>query len=164
MTVIANALESIRPEIANRYAKQVRRSFENMVEVLGSSLKGVYNSWQFARTWSAIVGKYVDFKDGIATINEGRLAEGAARYAEAASQEWQTKIESKLGDIEVAEIVRHDGARFVIVGRRNGHSVAIEQDMIVKASTKGLLFNQFPARIYVDGNFMPEKKYHAMFA
>jgi len=163
MTVIAKALEAFRPEIANRYTKQVRRSLERMVEVLGPSLKGVYNSWEFARTWSSLVGKYVDFKDGVAVINEDRLAKGAALYAEAASQEWQAKFELKLGNIELAEVRNQRGALFVIVGRRNGHSVAIEQDMIVKSSTKGRLFNQFPARIYVDGKFMPEKKYHAMF-
>lgn len=164
MTVIATALEAFRPVIADRYTKQVRYSFNRMVEVLGPSLKGVGNSWEFARTWSSTVSKYVDRIDGIAAINEDRLAQGAAKYAEAASEEWLAKFQSKLGNIEFAEVRSQRGALFVIVGRRNGHSVAIEQDMIVKHSTKGRLFNQFPARIYVDGNFMPEKKYHAMFA
>lgn len=164
MTVIAKALEAFRPVIADRYTKQVRYSFERMIEVFGPSLKGVGNSWEFARSWSSTVRRYVDFKDGVAAINEDRLAQGATEYAEAASQEWLTKFQSKLGNVEFAEVRNQRGALFVIVGRRNGHSVAIEQDMIVKSSTKGKLFNQFPARIYVDGHFTSEKKYHAMFA
>lgn len=163
MTAIAQALEAFRPVIADRYAKQVRYSFNQMVERLGPSLKNVGNSWEFARSWSATVRRYVDFKDGVAAINEDRLAQGAAEYAEASSQEWLTKFQSKLGNVEFAEVRSRRGALFVIVGRRNGHSVAIEQDMIVKSSTKGKLFNQFPSRIYVDGYFTPEKKYHAMF-
>lgn len=164
MTTIATALEAIRPMIADRYAKQVRRTFERMVEKHGPSLKGIYNSADFARTYRSLVAQYVTRVNEVCSINEDCLAIGAASYAEAATIEWQAKIESKLGNLELAVVSRHQGMNFTIVGRRNGHSVAIEQDMIVKSSTRGLLFNQFPARIYVDGKFMAEKKYHAMFA
>ena len=164
MTVIAKALEAFRPMIADRYAQQIRRTFERMVEKHGPSLDGIYNSWDFSRTYRSLVAQYVTRTDGVCSINEDRLAQGAAAYAEAATTEWQAKIESKLGNLELAEVRNQRGALFVIVGRRNGHSVAIEQDMIVKFSTRGLLFNQFPARIYVDGKFTAEKKYHAMFA
>ena len=164
MTTIATALETIRPMIADRYAQQIRRTFERMVEKHGPSLDGIYNSWDFSRTYRSLVAQYVTRTDGVCSINEDRLAQGAAAYAEAATTEWQAKIESKLGNLELAVVSRHQGTNFTIVGRRNGHSVAIEQDMIVKSSTRGLLFNQFPARIYVDGKFMAEKKYHAMFA
>lgn len=164
MTVIAKALEAFRPMIADRYAQQIRRTFERMVEKHGPSLDGIYNSWDFARAYRSLVAQYVTRTDGVCSINEDRLAQGAAAYAEAATTEWQAKIECKLGNLELAEVRNQRGALFVIVGRRNGHSVAIEQDMIVKFSTRGLLFNQFPARIYVDGKFTAEKKYHAMFA
>ena len=164
MTAIATALEAIRPMIADRYAKQVRRSFERMVEKHGPSLKGIYNSADFARTYRSLVAQYVTRINDVCSINEDRLAQGAAEYAEAATTEWQAKIQSKLGNLELAVVSRHHGTNFTIVGRRNGHSVAIEQDMFVKHSTRGLLFNQFPSRIYVNGKFYAEKKYHAMFS
>jgi hypothetical protein len=165
MTTIAEALVSIRPDLADRYANQVRRSFGHIVSVLGPKLTGVYNSWQFAANYKGLVSQYVTTAaDGTRSIDEGRLAIGAAKYAEEASIEWQAKIEAKLGSLEDIKVRHYTGATFVIGGLRDGHQVAIEQDIVTKASSKGLLFNQFPARIYVDGKFTSEKKYHALFA
>lgn len=168
MTTIAAALEAIRPELADRYAAQVRRLFDNMVERHGPTLKGIYNCWTFARSYSQLVSPVLDSVEnkiyGDKFINEERLAIRAAKYAEIASQEWLKKIEAKLGELENAEVTSHAGARFTIKGERAGHSIVIEQDIIVKSSTKGLLFNQFPARIYVDGKFTSEAKYKKAFA
>jgi hypothetical protein len=52
-----------------------------------------------------------------------------------------------------------DGARFRIVGIKNDRSICIEQDRIVNVSPKGTLFNQFPARIYVNGKFTSAAAY-----
>jgi hypothetical protein len=160
MTNLTAALEAIRPQLADRYATQVRNAFNQIVADLGADLKNVYNDWTHARTFRGLVAPALTDKQ----IDEAKLAKLAALYAEAATLEWKNKIETKLGDLENADVVTFHGARFGIKGERAGHKVWIEQDIIVKRSTKGLLFNQFPARIYVDGKFTPEKKYHAMFA
>jgi len=165
MTSIATALEAIRPLLADRYANQVRRSFSCMIKALGPTLNGVYNSYDFAANYRGLIAQYVTTAaDGTCAINEDRLAAGAAAYAEAATIEWQAKIDAKVGQLENIEIKQWHGCNFLISGHRDGRAVAIDQDMILKASTKGKLFNQFPARIYVDGKFTPEKKYHEMFA
>ena len=169
MTKIAEALTALRPAIAERYAAQVRRSFERMVNDHGPSLKGIYNSWEYARNYSNLVSQYLvsetpNRMNGILTLDEKRLSFGANLYAEAATIEWEAKINAKLGDLENVQIKQFHGANFLISGHRKDHAVAIDQDMILKSSSRGTLFNQFPARIYVDGKFTPEKKYHAMFA
>jgi hypothetical protein len=169
MTKIAEALTALRPAIAERYAAQVRRSFERMVKDYGPSLKGIYNSWEHARNYSNLVSQYLvnetpNSMNGILTLDEKRLSFGANLYAEAATLEWEAKINAKLGDLENVQIKQFQGASFLISGHRKNHAVAIDQDMILKSSSRGTLFNQFPARIYVDGKFTSEKKYHAMFA
>lgn len=165
-TTIANALELIRPLVAEQYARQVRHSFEQMVEQFGPTLHGVHNS-RYARAYSCtvawIIQRSSDRTNATLTISEEKLARRAAEYAEAATLEWLKKIEAKVGDLEGVEVKQFHGANFLISGHRDGHAVSIDQQMIMKCSTKGLWFNQFPARIYVDGKFTPEKKYHALF-
>jgi hypothetical protein len=160
MTNLNAALEALRPELAAIYYRQVRGAFDRIVADLGADLKNVYNDWTHARTFRSLVAPVLTDKK----IDEAKLAKMAALYAEAATLEWKAKIEAKLGDLENVQIRRFHGCNFLIGGLRAGRQVSIDQNIIVKSSTKGLLFNQFPARIYVDGKFTPEKKYHAMFA
>jgi hypothetical protein len=160
MTNLTAALEALRPELAAIYDRQVRNAFNQIVADLGADLKNVYNDWTHARTFRGLVAPALTDKQ----IDEAKLAKLAALYAEAATLEWKDKIEAKLGDLENVQIRRFHGCNFLIGGLRAGRKISIDQNIIVKRSTKGLLFNQFPARIYVDGKFTPEKKYHAMFA
>ncbi len=162
---IEAALIEIRPTLAKIYAAQVRRAFEAAVEDHGPKVSGVYNSARHARTFRSLVAPCLSWaQDGTVSINEAKLDLAAADYAEAASLQWKDKIEGKLVELENVEIKKFGGANFLIKGWRSGKAVAIDQNMIVKSSTKGLLFNQFPARIYVDGKFISERAYHALFA
>lgn len=168
MTDLTAALADLRPALADRYAAQVRRVFAAMVEAHGPALHGVSNSWDFARSYSALIARVIrragDRINGEVSIDEDRLAKAAADYAEAAVAEWQDKIQGKLGDLTDATVARFGGCAYAISGTRAGKRVRIEQDVVVKQSTKGLLFNQFPARIYVDGKFTPEAAYKRAFA
>jgi hypothetical protein len=168
MTNLNEALEALRPELAAIYDRQVRNLFKRIVEVHGTTLNGVYSSYEFARSYTNLVAPCVtrlgDRLSSECVLDEAKLAARAAVYAEAATLEWKNKIEAKLGDLENVQIRRFHGCNFLIGGLRAGRQVSIDQNIIVKSSTKGLLFNQFPARIYVDGKFTPEKKYHALFA
>lgn len=167
MTDLTAALATLRPILADRYARQVRACYTTMVEKLGTALPGVYNSWEFARTFTALVAPVLAPRERISSdciIDEAKLAKAAAAYAEAAVAQWKDKIKGKIGDLEQIEIKHFAGCNYLISGHRAGKKVAIDQDVIVKRSTKGLLFNQFPARIYVDGKFTSEAKYKAAFA
>jgi len=167
MTDLTAALAALRPALADRYARQVRSAHATMVETLGTALPGVYNNWHFARTFTALVAPVLAPRERISSdciIDDAKLAKAAAAYAEAAVLQWKAKIESKIGDLEQIEIKHFAGCNYLITGHRAGKRVAIDQDVIVKTSTKGLLFNQFPARIYVDGKFTSEAKYKAAFA
>jgi hypothetical protein len=138
-----------------------------MVEANGPALNGISNSWGFARTFRALVSPVLAPRHRMGdecAIDEMKLNKAANDYAEAAVAEWLSKIEGKLGNLENTTVQSFGGCRYTIFGTRAGKKVTIEQDVIVKSSTKGLLFNQFPARIYVDGKFTSETKYKAAFA
>ena len=162
------ALEGQKPEVAASYIGIVHRLFARMIEKFGPSLKGVSNDWNFARPYSQTVSRFVkrdgDRINSVCSLNEERLAQFAEEYAEAVVKEWLLKIHEKLGELETAEVPRFSGDRFVIVGTRGGKKVVIEQDRITNVSSNGVVFNQFPARLYVDGKFYSAAKYKKLFA
>jgi hypothetical protein len=92
------------------------------------------------------------------------LAKCARDYADAQIASFVAKLVKKLEGLDVAEVINQSGLTFVIKGSLNGHAVLVEQTQVFKVSSKGTPFNQWPARIYVDGKFTPEAKFLAVAA
>ena len=150
------ALEAFKPALAADYDAFVRRRIAYFIEKFGPALRGIANSYEY-KGWQAVA--FATRRSGVGStrdaieINDAYLAKMAAEYAEQVVDAWTAKIEAKLGELENADVRHMDGARFVITGSKAGRAVRIEQDRIVNVSSKGTLFNQYPARIYVDGKF-----------
>jgi hypothetical protein len=164
MTDLTTALEAHKPNLEARFISFTTARFNRLVEQFGPALRGVYNSGQY-RNWQAIAGCTVSLGDRVNSeyaLDDARLAAAAKHFAEETVAAWAAKIEAKLGELADAEVRHLDGARFNIIGRKGDRRVRIEQDMIVNVSNKGTLFNQFPARIYVDGKFMSAAKFAAL--
>lgn len=165
-------LSSYRPKLKADYIAWVTKVYGAMVADLGDNLKHVQNSPTWARTYANVV------RDNVTTLkadnvfdlwpkkilNEQALETNGEAYAAATIGEWQAKIESKLEKIEDVEVKDLNNCRFAISGTRAGRKIFIDQDMIINTSSRGTLFNQFPARIYVDGKFTSEKNYKLLFA
>lgn len=171
---LQEALNAIKPELAARYAKLYRSSFSAMVEALGPSLQGVNGSYQFSRQYNEI-SDLIECDPSLRLfiseqmkapkfLNDQKVEAKAAQMAELAVAQWINKIDAKMGDLSHVSVARFGGCEFVIFGSRADRAVKIEQSVIVKSSNKGLLFNQFPSRIYVDGKFTSEAAYKKMFA
>jgi hypothetical protein len=165
------ALDEYKPHIEDRYKNYVTAVFENLKKMFGPKFSGVANSKHYFvysdvnQNFKLVKEDENDYRPsaGEYFIDDERLARNAALYADATVESWLGKIQSKIGDLEEAQVHRLDGMRFEIAGFKNGKSVRIDQDMIINQSSKGKLFNQFPARIYVNGKFTPETKYKAMW-
>jgi len=157
-TEVRAALEAYGPQLEARFVSLVTAQIERLVAQFGSELRGIANSGQY-KAYSAIAPYY---DRATASVRSLRLAEGAREYAFATTQTWVDKIEAKVGQLESAKVAALSGCSFLITGQKAGRSVRIEQDMIVNVSPKGTLFNQFPARIYVDGKFTPAAAFAKM--
>lgn len=92
-------------------------------------------------------------------FNEEFAAKDAAQMAADSFNSFIAKFEKKVGDIKNVEIQYLSGADCVIRGEVNGKQIQIDQQTVSKVSVNGNFFYQFPARIYVDGKFVPEKKF-----
>lgn len=160
MTDLTAALNAFRPELEARFVSHVERTLARLIEKFGPALRGIANAGEYHQ-WQGIVAACRRSEEGVA-VNPAQLARMAAGYAEDTVAAWLAKIEAKTGDLDGAQVVRGTGAAFTITGTRDGRRVVIEQDMIVNVSSRGTLFNQFPARIYVDGKFTSAAKFAAL--
>jgi len=164
MTAIRTALEAFIPQIAERYESSVTHLFTKMVEAHGASLKGIFNSWTYARAYRNHVSIYVRTVEGAKVLNTELLAAGAQAYALGSVAAWEDKINLKVGELENADVSRLDGVSFNITGMRAGKKVQIVQQIIVNVSSQGKAFNQFPARTYVERKPVSEAAYRKMFS
>lgn len=170
MTALHAALEAYKPELAADYDNLVRWQFSRIVIDLGPKLANVGNDNRWARVWSNTLSRVVSRSDDrgraldVAVIVDTRLASDAAQYATDVVESWKIKIAAKLGELESAEVKNMGGMQFNITGTKHGRQVQIEQTVILKTSPKGKLFNQFPARIYVDNKFTSEAAFKRLAA
>lgn len=168
MTAIATALETFKPTLATTYTKQVTSMFNDLIAKFTPNMVGVANSNQYSQRGSIHhVTKLTRFGARISDrqyeIDDEKLSVAAALYAERTVMESEAKINEKIGEIDNASVKNLNSYSFVITGNRGDKAILIEQQIIVKSSPKGKLFNQFPARIYVDGKFTSEAKYKKLF-
>jgi hypothetical protein len=152
---IRTALDAFAPELTAQFTSFATRRIERLIEQFGLGLRGIGNSGQY-KSYEAVAGLFDRYTG---EIRADRLEAAAAAYAAATIEAWAAKIDQKIGDLIDAEVRALDGARFRIVGIKNDRSICIEQDRIVNVSPKGTLFNQFPARIYVNGKFTSAAAY-----
>lgn len=165
---IKAALLTEAPRVAELYKATTLATFSRLVDSLGPNLKGIYNNkliHQFRSIrgsidekplpWSLEHGTLCEY-----SINPEKLEAESKSYSERAVLEWAGKIISKVGDLTDVTIQSLGRTTFSIRGKRGPDEVNIEQSMTVNCSPRGVLFNQFPARIYVNGKFTPAAKYN----
>lgn len=169
--VLKEAMQQYQPELEKDYKQFVQSTFKSMVADLGPNLKGVYNSWRWARTYRGIRDSITkdqppgtcsmrDYDSAPARIDEAKLGKSAKLYAEAVALEWYYKTREKLGDLTGVTVSEPGRNGLITVrGRAGSSSVVMEQRPIINVSSLGTAFHQFPARIYVDGKFHSEAAY-----
>lgn len=165
MSSIRETLESYKPELAGSYTTFISRQFAHMLESLGATLPNIQNSWAWANAWrnslSFVAGKKEiarTLRGGVYEyfLDEDRLAVLAARYADDVVESWEGKILSKMGELEQTAVQAMSGLEFRITGTKNGNDVEIIQTVTVNVSKNGKVFNQFPARIKLNGKAISE--------
>lgn len=161
------------PELEQDYKEFVREKLKLMQGNLGPALPRVHSSHKWVRLFQSIRGNLrKDHPTGGSGLSflvydtipyivaESALERNAKAYGERVALEWYNKMTSKLGDTSVTHVSEPTrGGDLIIKGRLSGSDIRLEQQRIINVSSRGLLFHQFPARIYVDGKFMSEAVY-----
>lgn len=87
-------------------------------------------------------------------LNSEKLALFSERRATHFTDEILGRIGQKAGILKDAKVLHAGGLMFLIQGTKSGHAVKIEQTHVRNTSVNGNLFDQYPARIYVNEKFM----------
>lgn len=162
VTDLKEQLEAYKPELANTIERQIFATIQSLKEIYGPDMRGKNRQGQKAsqsKAWERYRSLATRDSDGNVEPVHERMADYALAQAGAVVDAWGEKIASKLSDLQNTTVRHLDGHRFAITGERDGKKIRIEQDMIINYSALGTAYNQFPARIYVDGKFHPEAAY-----
>jgi len=97
-----------------------------------------------------------------------RLEAKAKSYGEDMALNWYYKLAAKLGSGVTITLADDDqGGDVMLSGTvtKDGTSAAVEvqQQRVSKVSSRGVFFHQFPARIYVNGQFITEADFAKRF-
>lgn len=81
-----------------------------------------------------------------------------------AAVQWYEKACEKLGPLEDASVTFDAEGGCIVSGWRERREIVMMQQRVFKASKNGKDFTQYPARIYVNGEYTPDAIYQALFA
>jgi hypothetical protein len=167
------AFRPVRDEIEAHYVKRVRAAFtrwEELNEGRGFRHYRYSDTSPEARAYKAC-SRYVRSADSYSMrtgaalkLSEEFLAKEAAQFADDAVTGFVAKLIGKIGNIEMTNLRFRGNGEFSIDAHANGHSIRVDQQVVYKVSNRDTLFCQWPARIYVDGQFTPATKFDAAIA
>lgn len=164
-TNLREQLEAYKATLAAQYVEQATATFARFKATYGPDLRGkgpdgyTLNNGKYGKVWDKYRGMTQRDANNEVHLLDYAVKDAGERYAEATVEAWHDKIIGKVKDLQNTTVHRLNGYIFIITGERDGKKITIEQNMIINRSTNGLLFNQFPSRIYVDGKFHSEAAY-----
>jgi hypothetical protein len=171
ITNISEAFEVLIPEIKNQHIKFITAALVRLEEKygnLGIARRDLSNSWSPDGACYRKFRSFLKYIEGNKPsrnlyepmeIDHAYIEKVSQQNAEAEVASFVAKLERKFEDLDTAELNYARGPNFELLGSVGDVNVRIEQQMILKISKNGVLFNQFPARIYVNGKFLSEKNF-----
>ena len=169
MKTIRAALEAEKPAAAAQYGQYISEYWVAFVAEFGDDAfelgKWFYNftsRGEYFRQRRRVIYPFTRERvvDGVKRefICDDYLAKATAEYADQTIGQMIAKLEGKTGGLSEVEIVSiSPGALEVTLrGKRGADLVTIEQRKILNMSSRGNLFNQYPALIYVNGKRFSE--------
>ena len=160
------AFSPYRARLIEQGTARIRLLFAAGIAACGPSLRGIYNHPAYARVWSETM-KYVtrsngNTMDSPVVIDETALSTFVERWADSELESVIEKLASKVGNLANVKVTDAScNASFVTVTgtNANGDTIVIKQNQTLNVSSRGKLFNQWPALIYVNGKKVSEAQY-----
>lgn len=158
---ITTAFAAHQDRLATEAVESLRSTLERAKSYYGPQLKGIYDCPRYSRIWSATLYPLCVQRNGEYQLVEERAAAYADSWAKAEVEAAAVKLIAKVGDLKHVKIIgAPEAGVFTLVGHHPNYApVRVEQARILNVSSKGTLFNQWPARIYVDNKPISEAAY-----
>jgi hypothetical protein len=168
---ITAAFDAQKIHMVNQMVAGFERDLAEMKAEFGDDLGGAYTSRYWSSYWVSdlrplctLVGaQTVGFRTvgGVWVLDVAKATAQAEAWATAELEAACAKLIAKVGNLKHVKIIGSpERGIFTLVGHHpNYATVRVEQTRILKSSGKGKLFNQWPARIYVDGRPVSEESF-----
>lgn len=164
-------LQVLKPGLANDFREYVTRELNELREKYGSGekLSDLYNRGGVDGATYRQFNRFYEYKGDwrgreVTGLNAEAIGRAAEQYANDQIAAFTAKLLVKIGSL--TNVTVHDlsasSFTFTISGKLGDRKVMVEQSRIINQSVNGVLFHQWPARIYVDGKFMSELAYRAI--
>ncbi len=173
-TRVAALFETVRTALQEDYAASVQSQLDRLIHLFGKTRGHVSKARRCRRNFGAFKAiapfldsqghrSFTDIQRLDARLDHAKVAKAADRFASDTIDAIVAKVLSKVGDLDEAFTLRLQGAGgFEVFGMVGGSTVLITQKRILNVSSKGKLFNQWPALIYVDGTKVSQKAFAEM--
>jgi len=174
--VVRSAIESMRPSMVASFELRVTQVYEELMKKYGPGLKGagVYeyvplgceraSEYKAKVEQNSCAQKFSEIRpclDNMLKLSASAMRKKANAMVDSTFANVMLKILDKAGEMEEPEIAHLSGYRFDLRGLVKGATIRIEQTITMNVSVNNVRFSQFPARIYMNGKFTPERVYKA---
>ena len=162
----------IADRLAAEYEDRVRRSFTRLTEATPEARRAAISGRHdksvprleavTAEAQWAACKRFVSFEGGWLggeiSLNEDWLVKKAREYGDDCAEAFIAKLTRKLDGVDDLALTwsSHSGIRFGIAARSGEDAITLAQDSVLKTSTLGLPFHQFPARMRMNGKAITE--------
>ena len=173
-TRVAAIFEPVRTSLREDYTASVQTQLDRLTHLFGPTRGELSRARRCHRNFGAFkaiapfldsqgLRSFADIQRLDARLDHAKVAKAADRFASDTIDALVAKVLSKVGDLDEALTLRlHGGGGFELFGMVGGSTVLITQKRILNVSSRGKLFNQWPALIYVDGNKVSQKAFAEM--
>jgi hypothetical protein len=172
---ITAKFDELKPGLEADYVRYVTETLTRLINKHGEKVRDLYNAWgeegHLFRAFSMMViyptKAFGQMTNGdVPTINHERIKAMGKRYADDQIAAFTMKLTRKLGALQNVEIfdLSVNAFEFTIQGELGNELVRVQQSRIINCSTKGKLFHQWPARIYVNGKPTSEAAFKRLAA
>lgn len=159
------ALAAYTTDLATVAAASARALHARMVAAHGPALGTIGRDFTYAETFSRTIRPVCTYVDGCPVIDEAALTAWAAAWAAAQIEELGGKIEAKMAGLLNLEVLAATKGLITVAGTTpGGRRVCLDQRRILNVSSKGNLYNQWPAVLHLDGDKISEADLRAFLA
>ena len=166
-----SAFSAHRSRIVTSATIRIQNIYTRAVEKYGPTLRGVYNDPAFAQVWRETVSRCVKrtghMMNDPVNLDEDLIRTLVEAWADQEIDGAVHKLDAKIGDVTSVRVLEAtDGLAWFTVSAElpDGRLIRVYQTQILNVSSKGKLFNQWPATMYVNGKKTSEAAYKKTLA
>ena len=160
------AFSPYRARLIEQGTAYIRRIYAEVSALYPGCIRKVSSDYNYGPVWRDVVAPCTrrngNMMDSPVVLDETALSAFVSKWADSELEAATKKLASKVSNLSSVKVNdASDSAEwFTVTGTNaNGDTIVIKQNQTLNISSRGKLFNQWPALIYVNGKKVSEAQY-----